>query len=64
MLYRSKHRILNRGNSNVLETHKCSTLVAIREMKSKTALRFHFTLVRIAKINKTYVTVYAAKDVE
>jgi hypothetical protein len=34
------------------------------EMKIKTTLRFHFTLVRIAKINKTDVTAYAAKDVD
>jgi hypothetical protein len=32
---------------------KCSTFLAMKEMKIKTTLRFHFTPVRMAIINNT-----------
>ena len=32
---------------------RCSTLLIIREMKIKTAIRYHLTLVRMAIIKKT-----------
>ena len=36
------------------ETHeKYSTSLAIREMQSKTTMKYHFTLVRMAIINKS-----------
>ena len=31
---------------------ECSASLAIREMQNKTAMRYHFTLVRMAIINK------------
>ena len=33
----------------------CSALVAIREMQIKTTMRYHFTLVRMATIQTTYI---------
>jgi hypothetical protein len=42
---------------------KSSTSLVIREMQSKTALRFHLTPVRMAKIKNSMVA-DAGKDVE
>ena len=53
MGYRSKQRILNRGILNGWETLKCSTFSVISEMQTKSALRVHFTPVRIPRINNT-----------
>ena len=54
--YRTKQRVLKRWSINDWETHKemfpIISLV-IREIQIKTALRFHFKPVRMAKINKT-----------
>ena len=49
----------------MVEKHlkKCSTSLVIREMQSKTALRFHLTPVRMAKIKNSMVA-DAGKDVE
>ena len=50
---------LNRhfSNKNMETAHrpmkKCSTSLAIRDMKIKTTMRYHFTLVRMAIINKS-----------
>jgi hypothetical protein len=37
---------------------KCSLSLAIKEMQSKTILRFHFTLIRIASIKNTTTNKY------
>ena len=45
------------------EKHKkCLIFLAIREMQIRTTLRFHFTPVRMTKINN--VTTHADEDVE
>jgi len=42
---------------------KCSTLLTIREMQSKTTVRYHLTLVRMA-ITKNLQTANAEEGVE
>ena len=62
--YRSKQRILAK-ESQMVEKHlrKCSISLAIREKQTKTTLRFHFTRVRMAKINNISDT-HAGEDVK
>jgi hypothetical protein len=55
MGYRDKQRILNRGISNGQEAPKemfnvFSMSFVIKEMQIKMTLRFHLTLIRMAKI--------------
>ena len=41
---------------------RCSVLLAIREMQIKTTVKYHFTPVRMAIINKS--TIRVGEDVE
>ena len=49
----------------MMERHlkKCSTFLAIREMRIKTTLRFHHISIRMAK-SVTQVTAHADEDVD
>ena len=55
MEYRPKQRTLILEESKMTERHlrKCSPSLVIREMQTETTLRFHLTLVRMAKIKNT-----------
>ena len=54
MGHRTKQRILNRRISNIQRyLRKCSASLAIREMQTKTTLRYHLTPIRMAKIKST-----------
>lgn len=52
MGYRSKQKIVKRGNSKCLRNTKYLTSSVTREMQIKTTSRFHFPPVRMAKIIK------------
>ena len=54
MGYRSKQRIL-KEEAQIAERHlrNCSTSLVIREMQTKTTLRYHVTPVRVAMIKNT-----------
>ena len=46
--------LLQGGHTEVPETYeRCSVLLAIREMQIKSTMRYHFTPVRMAIINKS-----------
>ena len=50
----TEQTLLQRGHTNVRRhTEKCSVSLAIREMQTKTTMRYHFTAVRMAIINKS-----------
>jgi hypothetical protein len=64
MRYRAKQRILNEEYlMSAKHLKKCSTSLIIREMQIETTLRFHFTVVGMAKI-KNSGTSDAGEDVE
>jgi hypothetical protein len=60
-----QNRDFSMGEYQMAEKHlkKCSISLFIREMHIKTTLRFHFTLVRKAKIKNSGVS-NALKDVK
>ena len=51
------------GSTNY-PSQKFSTSLSIREIKIKMTLRFHLTLVKMAKMKHTHVTAHARENVE
>ena len=48
-----KRNLTEEDMDMAMHMRKCSASLAIREIQIKTTMRYHLTLVRMAKINKT-----------
>ena len=65
MGYRAKQQIFIRGISNGQEAHKeIFNLLVIRQRQTPKTLRFHLTLIRMAKVKNTQELSHAGKDIE